>query len=892
MPTHAHRIIERLKSARGAYGHLWPLLLWLAVGGSAIYLLWMFTLSLILMEKSNAEAAALRLSASLSRAYASQLERTIQEIDQLTLLLRYSWEEPGRGIDLERQRDRGLFPASAQLYATVLDSDGKIVSTTMESREMPSFADMSFFQWHRDNPDGSLQISQVSTGKRLNRDVVRFTRRLGGNDGSFGGVALVSVEPPYLTAFHDARMLGSGDFISVRFINGSLIATKTGTYPSETYYRKDPVFLSDTGTDIEPKERFIDGQARFLSWTRLNRYPVVALAAIAEGNALAAYEKTAFTYRRFAYAISALIAAFTLAGMFFTLRLAWRKRREEAIQATMRLATDAANEGFYTLRPMRDHDAFVTDFLFEDCNERGAELLGLAKASVRGHLFSEFVAEENREELFALFRRALASGFHEDEFRVPKNSRLRAAWVYRRMVRSGDGLALTMRDISQAKENEFALSRLANTDALTMLPNRHWLSAFLPEAIRRSGRRESSLALLFIDLDNFKNINDTLGHDAGDELLRAAAVRLKSVLRASDHVVRLGGDEFIVVLDNVELVDDVSRVASHVVKVIGEPFTLGASAGHLVNASIGISLFPQDGDDSDTLLKHADIAMYAAKAAGKGRYHFYHSHLSDTLLLKLDKEKALRDAVASDQFVMHYQPRVKAASGRLSSMEALVRWMHPERGLIYPNEFIGLAEDTGLISALGELVIEKVCAQLADWKAGGMAIVPVSLNVSAHQLRNERLAGFIRDCLRRHRIEPSLIEVELTESAMLDNSVTARRQLGELRDVGVKLLIDDFGTGYSSLAQLHQLDVDVLKVDRAFTTALADGNGEVMFRAVTSMAEALDIRVVAEGVETAEQLRSLQRLHCDEVQGYLIARALPATEIPSLIAQRFLFAAA
>ncbi|WP_192804929.1 bifunctional diguanylate cyclase/phosphodiesterase [Noviherbaspirillum aerium] len=866
------------------------MLLWPVIGISVIYLLWVFTLSLIGMERRNAEAAALRLSASLSRAYAAQLERTIQEIDQLTLLLRYSWEEPGASLDLERQRDRGLFPGSAQLHATILDRDGNIVSSTMRSHERPNFADMPYFQRHRSSPDSGLQISQVSPGRRIGRDVVRFTRRLTAKDGTFGGVAVIVVEPSYLTTFHDAQTLGAGDFVSVRFINGSLIATKTGDHPSKVYYRKDPVFLSDTGTEVEPREKFVDGQARFFSWNRLNMYPVVALAAIAERNALAGYEKTAFTYRRFAYAISALIAAFTVAGMFFTLRLAWRKRREEEIQTTMRLATDAANEGFYTIRPIRDRNAFITDFLYEDCNERGAELLGLPKAEVRGHRFSEFIPEDYREDLFALFRRALSSGFHEDEFRVPKNSRLRATWVYRRMVRSGDGLALTMRDISQAKENEFALSRLANTDALTMLPNRHWLSTFLPEALRRSAGRDGALALLFIDLDNFKNINDTLGHDAGDELLRSAAARLKSVVRASDHVVRLGGDEFIIVLENVDLVEDVSRVASHIVRVIGDPFTLGTSSIHHVNASIGISLFPQDGNDSDTLLKHADIAMYAAKAAGKGRYHFYHSHLSDTLLLKLDKEKALRDAVARDQFVMHYQPRVEAVSGRLSSMEALVRWKHPDRGLIYPNDFIGLAEDTGLILPLGELVIEKVCAQIAEWKAGGMAVVPVSVNVSALQLRNEHLAGFFSDCLRRHAIDSSLIEVELTESAMLDNSAVARRQLAELRKVGVKLLIDDFGTGYSSLAQLHQLDVDVLKVDRAFTTALADGNGEVMFRAVTSMAEALEIRVVAEGVETAEQLRSLQRLHCDEVQGYLIAKALPATEIPSLIMQRFLFA--
>ncbi|HEY8607848.1 MAG TPA: EAL domain-containing protein [Noviherbaspirillum sp.] len=856
--------------------------------------LWATTYSLTERDRRSAETRALEEVASNTRAYAEQLERTVDQVAQVTLELKADVEEYGRPPDLESRRRNGLHPEAARLYTNIIDQNGFLVTSSLGTRGSGSIAGQPYFEAHRNTPGGDLRISEAAFGQRVGGPVVRFSRRIDTPDGDFGGVAMAAIEPSFLAAFHDEALMDTGDFVSVRFANGPLLATKVGgSSPKDmVFYLEDPVFGETAGVRWEPGEKFRDGQARIISWKKLEGYPLVALSAKPESTVFAGHVRNARALHNMAVIGSFFLLLFSLTGMSLSARLAARREQAEEVQANYRMATEAANEGFFIHRPLHGPDGRIADFIVEDCNERGAALINNTREDIIGARVTELIPGRYGQELLALYRRAMETGFHEDEIRVSPPSRMHATWVYRRLVRTGAGLTLTIRDISEAKAHEQALAQLANTDALTTLPNRHWLSNFLPNAVAQAEESQGRLAVLFIDLDNFKNINDTLGHEAGDALLQAAALRLKTAVRASDHVVRLGGDEFTIVLEHVALIDDVARVAKQVVREISEPFTLLGTTGHRVNASIGISMYPQDGRDGETLLKHADIAMYAAKAAGKGRYHFYQSHLSDTLILKLSKEQALRRAVEQDEFVMHYQPRVGAASGRLSSMEALVRWHSPERGLVYPVEFIDLAEDTGMIIRLGELVIEKVCAQIAAWQAQRLAVVPVSINVSGLQLREGRLSSFLSSCLERYGVAPALLEVELTESSMIDRNRIVAGELAALRSLGVKLLIDDFGTGYSSLAQLHRLDVDVLKVDRAFTTALGKGSeGESLFRAIVSMAGALDICVVAEGVETEEQLLVLQSLDCDEVQGHLVSRAVPAQEMPQMMRRSFLFAA-
>ncbi len=429
---------------------------------------------------------------------------------------------------------------------------------------------------------------------------------------------------------------------------------------------------------------------------------------------------------------------------------------------------------------------------------------------------------------------------------------------------------------------------MAHEDTLTKLPNRHWLMAFLPSALARARQNQRQLAVFFIDIDNFKQVNDMLGHGAGDALLHVAAMRLQAELRPGDSLARLGGDEFTIVLEQIGDAGDAKLVAARIVEALRHPIELGSGTA-TVGSSIGISLYPGDGEDVDTLLRHADIAMYAAKAAGKGRFCFFQREQYQSMMERIETQVALESAVRNDQFVMYYQPRLSSDSGKICGMEALVRWQHPVRGLLAPKEFIALAESSGLIVTLGKLVMEMVCAQIEQWVQMKLPLVPVSFNVSAFEFNNGDVRTQLALCIERHHLHPDEVEIELTESTLVDDKGGAISSLAAIRKMGVKCLVDDFGTGFSSLSQLQRLDTDILKIDQSFTAQLGrTKKAETFFRAIVSMADALEMGVVAEGVETIEQLHLLQLLGCKEVQGYYMCPPVPGPVMATLLAKRFM----
>jgi diguanylate cyclase (GGDEF)-like protein/PAS domain S-box-containing protein len=889
-PPNANGTAPSAKKAGFLRRNAFVILVWPAVALLLACLLWGAVLTVLDRDREKVRENAIHRAEALAGAYAAQLQRMVEYVDQITLRLKADWEDPYVILNLERQQERGLYPDSSKLYVSVFERNGELVTSTLPAMQRGSFHDHALFQEHKAGEQGLL-IAGPEPSRRLGVPVVRFTRRLEDVDGEFTGIVMVAVNPSLLGTFYDEESLGPNDFVSVRYTGGPLIVAKTRTQldAQQNFYHADPVFRTTEGAAVMGKETFRDGISRIVAWKKIETYPLVALTALSEKQVFAPYAATARRYFILAIAGSMFLFLFAAAGSVLSARLAWRRQKEQEVKETYRLAVDAAREGFYMLSPIYDRKGEVVDFQVQDCNERAAQLVGMSRTEFIGKRVTELHPDDYGDAAMNRLRYAMEVGFYEDEARISPRSMLKVAWAHRKLVRSGAGLAMTIRDISDLKAHEQALSNMANADALTKLPNRHWLMNYLPVAIEHASNNGTKLAVLFIDLDDFKNINDTLGHVAGDELLKAAAARLRGLIRGSDHVIRLGGDEFTIVLEQVNRVDDVSRVAAAIIGALDEPFTIVHSSGHRVHASVGISLYPQDGQDGDTLLKHADVAMYAAKAAGKGRFQFYHAHLSDRLVLRINREQALRQAIERDEFVLHYQPRVDAASGRLSSMEALVRWQHPERGLVPPIEFISVAEDTGLILQLGRIVIEKACAQIAQWKAQGLPVVPVSINVSALQFNEGKVRDSLAASMRRYGVEPNLVGVELTESCMAGEDETVSGELDGLRKLGVKLLVDDFGTGYSSLSQLQRLNVDILKVDRAFTVTLDDGGGKALFKAIVSMADALDICIVAEGVETAEQLNALQMLDCDEVQGHFVSKPVPAAEMAGLMLKRFLF---
>ena len=564
-------------------------------------------------------------------------------------------------------------------------------------------------------------------------------------------------------------------------------------------------------------------------------------------------------------------------------------REQEEVRSAYRTATESANDGFYMAAAVRDRQGGIVDFEIVDCNERGAYFYGMERADLVGRRLSHIDRGRFGEDLIGTYREAMENGFHEDDRRMPQDNRLNIRWGHRRLVRVGNGLAVTLQDVSERKAHEAELERLANQDSLTGLRNRHWFLGYIDGALEQARASDGECAMLFIDLDDFKHVNDTQGHAIGDQLLQAVAGRLNALLRPGDQVVRFGGDEFIVMLAPTSGDLQIAAVARRVIDALTAPFSIGDEV-QAVGASIGVAVYPRDGVDAGTLLRHSDIAMYAGKSEGKGQYRFFDPALSDTIKTRAQLKHGLLEAIAHDQFLLYYQPRVDTHTGELLSMEALLRWRHPQLGMVAPGDFIPLAEASGLILPIGELVIEHACAQLAAWHKAGHNPVPVSINVSPTQFQRGGVRQQLQNALQRHGVAPALLEVEITESAMIGDQDDIVAELAGIRALGIKLHIDDFGTGYSSLSQLQRLKMDVLKVDRAFTSELgASREGKVFFQAIVSMAHALGMAVVAEGVETTEQLAILQKLGCNEVQGYLIARPMPAHDITPLLARRYLF---
>lgn len=433
------------------------------------------------------------------------------------------------------------------------------------------------------------------------------------------------------------------------------------------------------------------------------------------------------------------------------------------------------------------------------------------------------------------------------------------------------------RDISARKHDERRVRHLASHDILTGLPNRTSFGELLDAAMRNARRRGLSIAVMFIDLDRFKVINDTFGHAAGDALLKEVAARLSGTLRASDIVARLGGDEFVALLQDVKELPDIEIVARKVLSALEYPVSIH-NQECTVTASVGVAVFPQDGEDAEALMRKADTAMYQAKDAGRNSYKLYEPELDLSKPDRLGMETALRRALERNEFRLHYQPRVNAHTGKVTSVEALLRWVHPEKGEILPGSFIPLAEETGIISALGLWALREACAQSASWRDEGLGAVRVAVNVSARQLADEHFEESIQDALAAARLDPSLLEVELTESMLARSPERAAALLGRLRKMGVRLALDDFGTGYSSLAQIKRYPLDTLKIDRSFVAGLPHDRADAgIAHAIIAMGKTFGLGIVAEGVETGEQLLFLEAHGCEEIQGFLISRPLTAS---------------
>ena len=597
----------------------------------------------------------------------------------------------------------------------------------------------------------------------------------------------------------------------------------------------------------------------------------------------------------FPYRDQILVALLATLGIALLL-VAWNRalrdsvatRTAELREALVRSAQHADQvRDLYNNAPCGYH-SLGPDGTYLEVNDTELRWLGYTREELVGRRkFSDFLTESGRE----AFRVNIAKFFELGELRdveyemVRKDGTRFTILLSATTVRAPDGSAIMSRatvfDITDRNLAEQRIAQLAQHDPLTGLPNRTLLRDRLEQAIAHAHRDGTCAAVLFLDLDRFKTVNDSLGHDAGDRLLQAVASRIGACLREGDTVSRHGGDEFVVVLRDLASAATAGEVAEKILEALAPAFHIQAHELH-VSASIGVSLYPNDGPDADVLMRHADTAMYHAKDAGRANYQFFIQSMNVAAQQRLSVENALRKAIANREFALAYQPLVDLRDHRITGFEALLRWTPPGREPIAPGEFIAIAEESRLIVPIGEWVLQEALAHARDWQRFGRS-VKVAVNVSANQLARPNFAAYLRRLVRDVRIDPRLVELEVTESVIVESSGGAREAIDELDALGVGIVIDDFGTGYSGLTYLKRLPIAKVKIDQSFVRDLTvDPDDAAIVTAIVAMGRSLGVDVVAEGVETEEQATALSLLGCPVAQGYLLGRPMPAAEAAAL----------
>jgi diguanylate cyclase (GGDEF)-like protein len=844
----------------------------LAAIGCFLALLWISIGVVLDHEYHTAEAAAVQSTGNLARAFEESTRRTIGQIDQILLSARAFHTAQGARFDFNEWARTQTLPDKMTAAIGMADPAGHVFADTLPIPPGVSIADRPHFRAQLDPSRDDLFISRPVHGRVSGEDTIQFTRKLLGPNGEFAGVTVFSLGCNELSRFYQTLDLGNG-FVSLLSADGTILARGPllPDFIGRTISENGQLgsLLTKAGGAVHYHSKRTDSET-FASFRRLRDFPLIVMVGLDGDTVFHQY----YSLRRRAVVsgIGATLAISVIAVLWLQ-----QKRRSIASGRALTITLETISQGILMV-DARGNVPVV--------NPRALDLLGVADgtsdavrhdaASRAGELAHSGAAGGTQTIPFAGGKSATQPG-HDTRFESARDDGTVIEVRSHPLV--DGGFVHTYTDVTEQRLADARVRYLAHHDTLTGLANRVQLRQRIPEFLDSNSGPQLLTAFMMIDLDGFKGVNDTLGHDVGDELLVEVARRLQGLVREVDFVARLGGDEFVIMLPGLRKPEAVVPLAQRVLQRLAEPAQVGDHRLR-IGATIGIAFHPQDAQDGDTLFKNADIALYAAKAAGRGTFRCFDTQMTHTVNEQRLLESGLRRALENRDLELHFQPMFSGDLLELAGFEALARWRHPGRGYISPETFIRVAEDCGLINRLGRWVIEEACTAAAAWQPQ----CRIAVNVSPLQLRDGHLQNDIAAILQRTGLPARLLEIEVTENVMADNNQTVLGTLHALKAMGVRIALDDFGTGYSSLSYLRRFSFDKIKIDKSFVQGQSNDQGvRVILEAILGMCHNLGLAVVGEGIETQQQLAMLRQNGCTELQGFLLGRPMPAGAVAEFL---------
>lgn len=761
----------------------------------------------------------------------------------------------------------------------VTDARGKILHATNRAAS-PSIAPLDFFKELREDPGQPFYIG-ITRRSRIDptRWMFGVSRPLFAPDGAFNGIVYAIVNAGYFVDLYRKLASDGGASVGLTRTDGRIMIRVPDQDSLAGTINTMAATLADnpSGERVFIERGKLDGVVRVIAEHRLAGYPLISVSTVPVVSVLAAWRDELQVNLGFAIAVTVVAL---LAAAYIRRQITLGEKREERLRQAATVFT-SSQEGVAitdlagTILAVNPAFCTITEYCEPD-------LIGKNIRIVKsGRHDTDFYKE--------MWDSINSAGFWQGEVWNRRNGgELYPEWLTISTVLDEAGRPAnyvgTFTDITRVKQSESRLEFLAHHDPLTGLPNRLLLMSRLSHAVERARRNQTLGAVLFCDLDRFKTINDSLGHQAGDELLQLVASCQRSRLREADTLARLGGDEFVVLLEELPGPEAAANVAQSLIEQLSMAFQLSGGQEVYIGISIGISIFPGDADVPDQVLQHADAALYQAKASGRGTYRFYTHKMTEAANVRLETEARLRRALSRGDFVLHYQPQVSLRHGHINALEALVRWRDESGALVPPGKFIPLAEETGLIVPLGEWVLREACRQMRAWLDAGLTLDTVAVNLSPVQFQQSMLHERVCAILEETQLSPSNLELEITESALMPHGAEAESRLAALKQLGIRLSIDDFGTGYSSLAYLKLFPIDKLKVDRSFVCDIPDDPAAMeITAAIVGLGKTLSMEVVAEGVETFAQIDFLRSHGCHDAQGFFFSTPVASLEVERLL---------